>query len=519
MKENNKGRPLFFVLYQKAKGMTDLFSGKTRRAAVRMAVGLISFFFVYQGCGGPVSGKEGTGKERSRPNIVFIFADDLNYDMIHALGNREIITPHLDRLVEEGVVFTHAYNMGAWTPAVCVSSRGMLNTGRSLWEAHRQVPHLQELARQGRLWAKMLERAGYETYMTGKWHVRIDPKQVFAHVVHERPGMPNQTPQGYDRPKGRDDTLWRPWDTTFGGYWKGGRHWSEVLADDAVAFLQKAARRDKPFFMYLAFNASHDPRQSPRRYVEMYDPDSLTLPPSFLPEYPYGEQIGSGRTLRDERLMPFPRTPYAVRVNRQEYYAITTHMDEQIGRILRALRETGQWENTCIFFTADHGLSVGAHGLAGKQNMFDISIRVPFIVAGPGIPRGKRIEADIYLQDVMATTLDLAGVERPDDLYFHSVMPFIRGERKKSFYPAVYGAYLQYQRMIRRDGFKLIVYPRVPVVLLYDLEHDPREMHDLASDPVWRPRVKALFAALERLQDELHDTLNLKSSFPDLSTR
>ena len=462
-----------------------------------------------------------TGKKNAqvRPNIVFIFADDLNYDMVHALGNDEIITPNLDRLVEEGVTLTHAYNMGAWTPAVCVSSRGMLNTGRSLWEAHRMVPHLKELAADGELWAKMMEQAGYETYMTGKWHVKVAPQEVFDHVVHERPGMPNQTPEGYDRPQSPADTVWEPWHRKYGGYWKGGKHWSEVLGDDAVAFLQEAAKKEKPFFMYLAFNASHDPRQSPRRFVEMYNVDSISLPASFLPEYPYGEKIGSGRDLRDERLMPFPRTPYAVKVNRLEYNAITTHMDTQIGRILKALKETGRMDNTYIFFTADHGLSIGAHGLAGKQNLYDISIRVPFMVVGPGIPKNKKIDADVYLQDVMATALDLAGAPTPDSLFFHSVMPLIKEGRTQSCYPAIYGAYLNYQRMIRKDGYKLIVYPQVPVVLLYDLKKDPDEMHNLAQEPAYKRKVKELFADLEKLQETMKDTLNLKRFFPDLSTR
>jgi arylsulfatase A-like enzyme len=461
------------------------------------------------------SGNRNTGPVK--PNIVFIFADDLNYDMIHALGNDEIITPNLDRLVEEGVTLTHAYNMGAWTPAVCISSRGMLNTGRSLWEAHKAVPRLAELAADGGLWAKMMEKAGYETYMTGKWHVKVAPEEVFDHVVHERPGMPNQTPEGYDRPKSPADTVWEPWHRKYGGYWKGGKHWSEVLGDDAVAFLQQAAKKEKPFFMYLAFNASHDPRQSPRRFVEMYDVDSIALPASFLPEYPYGEQIGSGRDLRDERLMPFPRTPYAVRVNRLEYNAITTHMDVQIGRILQALKETGKMDNTYIFFTADHGLSIGAHGLAGKQNLYDISIRVPFLVVGPDIPANKRIDADVYLQDVMATALELAGASPPDTLFFHSVMPLIRGERTRSYYPAVYGAYLNYQRMIRKDGFKLIVYPEVPVVRLYDLNKDPEEINDLAQDPACKGKVKELFKTLQKLQEEMEDTLELKKYFPELS--
>ncbi len=490
------------------------FKNLIRRTKLSSLIVLGSFFFLFFSC----KQKE-TGQQADKPNILFIFADDLNYNMVHALGNKGIITPNLDRLVNEGVTITHAYNMGAWTPAVCVSSRAMLNMGRSLWEAHKRVPDEKQLAENGELWARLMKEAGYETYMTGKWHLKVPPQMVFDHVVHERPGMPNQTPQGYDRPKSPADTLWQPWDTIYGGYWKGGKHWSEVLGDDAVNFLRQAAKKEKPFFMYLAFNASHDPRQSPRKFVEMYNVDSIPLPESFLPEYPYGEQIGSGRKLRDERLMPFPRTPYAVKVNRLEYNAITTHMDVQIGRILQALKETGKMDNTYIFFTADHGLSVGAHGLAGKQNLFDISIRVPFIVVGPDIPQGEKIHTDVYLQDVMATALDLAGVKKPDFVCFHSVMPFVRGERKESFYPAVYGAYLNYQRMIRKDGYKLIIYPKVPVVLLYDVKKDPHEMNDLARKPEYQEKVKTLFADFEDLQVELGDTLNMKHYFPELSTR
>ncbi|MCD6202240.1 MAG: sulfatase-like hydrolase/transferase, partial [Bacteroidales bacterium] len=362
-----------------------------------------------------------------------------------------------------------------------------------------------------------MKKAGYETYMTGKWHVRVKPQRVFDHVMHERPGMPNQTPQGYNRPRSPQDTVWEPWDTIYGGYWKGGKHWSEVLGDDAVHFLHEAAQKENPFFMYLAFNASHDPRQSPRKFVEMYNVDSISLPKSFLPEYPYGEKIGAGRTLRDERLMPFPRTSYAVRVNRLEYNAITTHMDVQIGRILKALKETGEMDHTYIFFTADHGLSIGAHGLAGKQNLYDISIRVPFIVVGPGIPQNKKIHTDIYLQDAMATALHLAGVQKPDFVFFHSILPIINGKRKSSYYPAIYGAYLNYQRMIRKDGYKLIVYPQVPVVLLYDLNKDPDEIEDLAGKAEYRGKVKELFSELEALQKEMKDTLDLGRYFPGLA--
>ena len=113
--------------------------------------------------------------------------------------------------------------------------------------------------------------------------------------------------------------------------------------------------------------------------------------------------------MRDEDLAPFPRTAFAVQTHRREYYAAVTHLDAQIGRILDALEKSPAAANTYVFFTADHGLSCGEHGLMGKQNLYDASVRVPFIVAGPGVPAGKKIDAPVYLQDAMPTVLKLAG--------------------------------------------------------------------------------------------------------------
>ena len=243
--------------------------------------------------------------------------------------------------------------------------------------------------------------------------------------------MPGDTPEAYDRPQTDQPDRWSPSNPAFGGYWEGGKHWSEVVGDDALEFLQLAGQSPNPFFMYIAFNAPHDPRQSPAPYVDRYPLDRMALPATFLPLYPYATNIGCGPDLRDERLAPFPRTEFAVKVHRQEYYAIITHMDAQLGRILDALEHSPFQRNTYIFFTSDHGLAVGQHGLMGKQNLYDHSVRVPLIAVGPDLPKGRTIHAPVYLQDIMPTTLELAGAPTAG-LDFHSLLPLLRGQTENS---------------------------------------------------------------------------------------
>jgi len=454
--------------------------------------------------------------DAKQPNILFLFADDQSFETIRAFGHADIDTPNLDRLVQRGATFTHAYNMGSWSGAVCVASRTMLITGRSLWRANAIYDATEREREGGRLWPQMVSRAGYTTFFTGKWHIKADAAKAFDVAKHIRPGMPNDTPAGYNRPLAGLPDPWSPSDPKFGGFWTGGKHWSEVAADDAVEFLGAAKQGAKPFFMYVAFNAPHDPRQSPQEYVDKYPLGRIAVPKNFLTEYPHKDDIGCGAALRDEKLGPFPRSEHAVKVHRQEYYALITHLDAQIGRILDALEKSGQADNTWIFFTADHGLAVGHHGLFGKQNMYDHSLRVPFVVVGPGVKAGAKIQSPIYLQDVMATALDLAGVPKPEQVEFHSLLPLLRGEKSPVARDAIYGAYLELQRAVIHDGWKLILYPKARVARLYHVAVDPEEQHDLATDPTHAGRRAALFQRLRALQRELADPLELTATFPNL---
>lgn len=471
---------------------------------------------------------------QEQPNIVFIFADDLSYHDVGTYGNEEIRTPNIDALAVEGVQFNRAYNMGSWSPAVCMPSRAMLNTGKFVWNAKStsEDDYKSEFSQQS-FWSQRLKQAGYNTYFTGKWHVPgLDPDDLFDHVMHVRPGMPNQTEAGYNRPHKGEEDKWSPYNYKFEGFWKGGIHWSEVLRYDAINFIEHASHQEEPFFMYLAFNAPHDPRQAPKEFVESYDPEELNIPKNFLPEYPYKNPIGAGRVdrnrphppgtakeviesspyLRDEALAPFPRTEYAVSVHRQEYYAIISHLDAQVGLIIDELEANGKLDDTIIIFTADHGLAVGQHGLLGKQNMYEHSLRVPFIMTGPGIPRGEKNQTPIYLQDVTPTTIELAGGEVPESYQFTSLLPLIRGEETQ-LHPAIYGAYLENQRAVVEWPYKLILYPGISKVRLFNVEKDPYEINDIAEEEEMKPVIKRLMERLTELQHKTGDELDLAEFF------
>ncbi|MCS1407839.1 MAG: Choline-sulfatase [Verrucomicrobia subdivision 3 bacterium] len=470
----------------------------------------------------------------AKPNILFIFADDQAYDTLGPGDDPQVQTPHLDRLARQGAQFTHCFNMGSWTGAVCVASRTMLITGKTLWHAHAANQMMRNLKNQSAaeqnqfynaLWPRRMRLLGYETYFTGKWHIGVSPHHLFDHVTHIRPGMPNDsrsdrtTTVGYHRPIESQPDDWSPADPKFGGFWEGGRHWSEILADDAVGFLRSEGKRaasgsTKPFFMYLAFNAPHDPRQSPQEFLDRYPLESVKLPTPYQDKYPHNTS-GLNPGLRDEALAVYPRTEYAVKVHRREYYAIISHLDEQIGRILNELQAQGLRDNTWIIYTADHGLACGHHGLMGKQNMYDHSLRPPFIIVGPKAKPGQVIGTPIFLQDLMATSLHLAGDNERNGVEFRSLLPLLEGKKETS--KGVYSAYTESQRAIRHDGWKLILYPKLKVKRLYNYAADRHEQHDLAHQPAQTERMKTLFANLQRQQKKYDDTLDLAAAFPELA--
>lgn len=443
--------------------------------------------------------------QTEKPNILFIFSDDQSFETIGANGQTIVATPYLDKLTKSGTTFTHAYNQGSWAGAVCVASRSMLISGASLWNARKAIKKVKQ--QQQRAWPELMSEAGYTTYMTGKWHVPTPVNALFDVAKNIRAGMPKSIKKAYNRPvKGENkDSAWYPWDTANGGFWQGGKHWSEVLADDGIEFLEKAKNEAQPFFMYLAFNAPHDPRQASKEYIEKYPLENIKLPENYQDVYPDMGKNGVPK-IRDERLAPFPRTPYAIKVHRQEYYASISYMDAQIGRILDVLEKSGKAENTYIIFTSDHGLAVGHHGLVGKQNMYEHSMRAPFIIVGPNIKGDTKIDTPIYVQDAMATSLELAAIEKPNYVDFKSVLPLLKKSNKKN-YNAIYGAYIGTQRMLIKGPWKLIVYPKLKKKKLFNIVEDEFEMNDVANNSKYKGLLIEMTNLLEAEMDRNNDPM------------
>ncbi len=256
----------------------------------------------------------------------------------------------------------------------------------------------------------------------------------------------------------------------------------------------------------MAFTAPHDPRQPPLSYREPYYRSLPPLPPNFLPQLPFNNGMMQGG--RDENLAAWPRTEKVIRDQLAEYYGLITHMDEQIGRILTALKESGRADNTLIIFAADNGLALGSHGLLGKQSVFEHSMRVPLIFVGKGIPAGKSSKAFTYLLDVFPTLCDVTGIAPPPDLAGESLRPLWQGA-KASLRDSVFLPYIQIQRAVRDERWKLIAYPKIGHLQLFDLQNDPHEMTNLIDRPEHAAHVARLQTLMKQWQAMVGDTLEL----------
>lgn len=414
-----------------------------------------------------------TQPESENPNILILLADDQRYDTIHHLGNEVIKTPSLDKLAEEGTSFINAYIMGGTSAAVCAPSRSMLLTGRSLFHIRKEGRWYYPIDPNHVTFPEQLREAGYETFATGKQH---NGKEAFQRAFSSGSniffgGMDDH----YEVPLFDYDSEGEYPDRASFTIQK---HSSELFADAFIDFLNTRSE-EKPFLAYISFMAPHDPRIMPEEYDEMYPPEDILLPENFLPVHPFDN---GELKIRDEMLAPFPRTPDVIKEHLGDYYAMITHMDAQIGRMLEALEKSGEMENTIIVFASDNGLAVGQHGLLGKQNLYEHSIKVPLIFKGPGIPENTiRLEM-VYLIDIYPTLMELTGLGIPQSVEGISMLDLINQDAGE-IRDEMGFAYLDIQRAILDDTYKLIEYyvDGERTTQFFDIEEDPLEMNNLAN--------------------------------------
>ncbi len=426
--------------------------------------------------------------EPPRPNVLFLFADDMRADAVAAHGNPHIKTPNIDALAAAGFSFRGNYVCGGNSGAVCVPSRAMLMSGKTWF--HIDAPTLKG----SKLLPELLGENGYATFGTGKWH---NGQESFVRAFQRGKtvmfgGMADHTKVPV-RDLGPDGKLT--------AVRTGEKFSSELFADSAIDFL-KGQDGTKPFFAYVAFTAPHDPRQPPLSFREPYYKSLPPLPANFLPQLPFDNGMMKGG--RDENLGAWPRTEAMIRDQLAEYYGLVTHMDGQIGRILAALKASGQADNTLVIFAADNGLALGSHGLLGKQNVYEHSMHVPLIVAGPGVPAGKSTAAFTYLFDLFPTLCDALTVKPPADLEGESLRPIWEG-KTAAVRDSVFLPFLDIQRAVRDDRWKLIAYPKIGHLQLFDLKADPHETANLIDKPESAAHIKRLLGLMKTWQAKVGD--------------
>lgn len=445
-------------------------------------------------------------------NILFVVTDDQRYDTIAALGNADIKTPTLDLLTEEGIALTGAHIPCGTCGAVCMPSRAMLFSGRTLFHLegngenippeHITLPqHLQE--------------NGYECFATGKWHNGTPAfarsftggDNLFFGGMWDHWNVPTcrHDPTGqYDNVINFVANFWHnstPWRIHCDRF-HPGVHSSELLTDTALTFL-KERKTEKPFFLSLTYLAPHDPRTMPQAYKDMYDPTKITLPKNCMKSHPFSFGVES---IRDETLAAYPRDEKEIRTHLAEYYGMISHLDHELGRIVTLLKAQGIWEDTLIVFTGDNGLAVGSHGLMGKQSNYDHSVRVPLLLCGPGIPKGRRSETYLYLLDIYPTLCEYLGLPIPASVEGKSFLPALT-QPSYCHRDSLFFAYGDLVRSVKDAQYKLIEYRGgAQETQLFDLKADPAELQNLSADIRYRETIFKMRQLLEEYRATWEDT-------------
>lgn len=455
----------------------------------------------------------------AKPNFLFIIVDDQSPFDLKAYDPKSTLdTPNIDRIAREGLVLDAAHQQGGWSGAVCTCSRTMIMTGRTLWRTpgangRKKANKLVPKGIEGSTLPAVFNDAGYETVRTCKKGNSYEAANKTFQI--------------------RNDATKR------GGTAESGSEWH---GDQVMGYLTDREKQQakKPFMIYYGFSHPHDTRDGTPELLAKYgatnhtdknslpaaNPKQPSLPVNWLDKHPFPHGHPG---LRDEVRVSGVwenRDERTIRNELGREFACSENIDIQIGRALKKLEAMGELENTYVIYTSDHGMAIGRHGLQGKQNLYEHTFRVPYIVMGPGVKKG-RAPGNIYLLDTLATLCDLAGIPAPESNEGESFKSVLTGEGK-TVRDTLYGAYTGGTkpgiRCVKNGDWKLIKYDTLDGAVhetqLFNLAENPNEfllehgkddpkLNDLAEDPKHATKLAEMEALLLSEMTRLNDPYRL----------
>ncbi len=452
------------------------------------------------------------------PNLLFFITDQQRADTVEP--HTACQTPNLDRLATNGVRFSRCYTVNP----ICSPTRASLMTGllphsHGMVDCTHAVPSYRaSLLPDLPFWTRNLQAAGYRTGYFGKWHVersnRLENFGFDIYQVEQYQQLAGLVKRSEDmlmrkdvQQKGYDDFL------LYGVVDEPAEATAEYrLYNDGINFISDVSRDHKrPWALFLSTEAPHDPYVTQRTYYERYDPDDIPRPPNFDDTmadrpgiYRRVQQVWDDLTWQD-----YARATAC-------YYANCTLIDEQIGRVLAVLEETGQLENTLILFTSDHGDYMGAHRLMLKGiPAFEEAYRVPLILSGPNVPAGKQVHDIVSLLDLPATLMQLTIAEDfpSQGRSLLSLIQSGRCDRVSEAFAECHGQRFYYsQRILWQDRLKY-VFNGFDEDELYDLANDPYELRNLAKDPSQQRALEAMASRMWQIMRTTGDDNMLQAQY------
>jgi len=442
----------------------------------------------------------------SRPNILFIMADDHAAHAIGAYGSRINKTPNIDRLAQEGMKFDNCFV----TNSICAPSRACILTGK-----YSHVNGMKTNTRGGfdsdqPTLPKYLRAAGYHTGMIGKWHLVNEPTGFDYWNILPGQGVYHD-----------------PVFIEMGRTKKHTGYVTDLITDSAIEFIEKRPK-DEPFFLMCHHKAPHRHWNPNDKYAKEFAGKTFPEPETFDDDYSTRSDAAREATMRvgDHFLdKDYKKTPpeglegeelraWMYQRYMQDYLACIASVDENVGRLLDYLDRAGLADNTIVVYTSDQGFFLGDHGWFDKRFMYEESLRMPFLIRWPKrIKPGSTNDGMILNVDFAPTFLDAAGEKVPAKMQGRSFLPLLDGKTPDDWRTSMYYRYYEYPQShraqphfgVRTDRYKLIYFDKLDQWELYDLQADPNELHNIYDSPAQAERVAELKAELKRLQKKLND--------------